>query len=312
MTVSLSTDLNRGRDTHANRPAATAVPAGAYYSCSTHNLVYRSDGSTWSTWATLTPPGGTTGQALVKNSGTDYDVVWGTVSGGGGGSTVKDPRWTPQSGETTIDEFNDASLDVAWTRVDPSGGAGALDWTEGGDVLSAYHKSADSSNNQHGLVRAIGTAPATGDAWVTCVTLNVVAATNYAILGLVISDGTTFGSGKQVFATVLSQSASPQVAGYSQAATNWNETSNSSSTQSTFPLVARIPGRPLYMRLVYKGSSQWRADFSADGVTWQLGASLVTQSSFTPAYVGMYSRDAGSGTPHVASFEFLRRVAGVS
>src|SRR5262245_15631682 len=44
---------------HASRPAASAVPAGTLYACSTHALVYQSDGSsTWSTWATLgTPPG---------------------------------------------------------------------------------------------------------------------------------------------------------------------------------------------------------------------------------------------------------------
>lgn len=38
---------------HASRPAATAVVAGALYACSDHGLVYQSDGSSWSTWATL-------------------------------------------------------------------------------------------------------------------------------------------------------------------------------------------------------------------------------------------------------------------
>lgn len=46
-------DVILGLDTHANRPAATAVPAGTLYSCSTHGLVYRSDAATWATWATL-------------------------------------------------------------------------------------------------------------------------------------------------------------------------------------------------------------------------------------------------------------------
>ena len=32
------------------------------------------------------PAGGTTGQALVKNSNTSYDFTWQTISGGGGGS----------------------------------------------------------------------------------------------------------------------------------------------------------------------------------------------------------------------------------
>src|ERR1041385_3074854 len=44
-----------GIDTHANRPAANAAgqPIGALYSCSTHGLIYKTDGSTWSTYATL-------------------------------------------------------------------------------------------------------------------------------------------------------------------------------------------------------------------------------------------------------------------
>ena len=35
--------------THALRPAATAVPADTLYSCSTHSLVYKSNGTTWTT-----------------------------------------------------------------------------------------------------------------------------------------------------------------------------------------------------------------------------------------------------------------------
>jgi hypothetical protein len=49
------------------------------------------NGTAW-TPATLTggsvPAGGTTGQALVKASATDYDTAWGTVSGGGGLSSI--------------------------------------------------------------------------------------------------------------------------------------------------------------------------------------------------------------------------------
>lgn len=58
MTVALSSDLLKAADTHANRPAANTVPVGALYSCTTHSLVYRSDGSSWATWATLGGGGG--------------------------------------------------------------------------------------------------------------------------------------------------------------------------------------------------------------------------------------------------------------
>lgn len=38
---------------HASRPAAGDVPAGTLYACTDHNLIYQSDGASWSTWATL-------------------------------------------------------------------------------------------------------------------------------------------------------------------------------------------------------------------------------------------------------------------
>lgn len=43
--------------THAARPAASAVGTGALYSCTDHNLIYQTDGSSWATWATLTGTG---------------------------------------------------------------------------------------------------------------------------------------------------------------------------------------------------------------------------------------------------------------
>jgi len=38
---------------HASRPAANTVASGTLYACSTHGLIYQSDASAWSTWATL-------------------------------------------------------------------------------------------------------------------------------------------------------------------------------------------------------------------------------------------------------------------
>lgn len=63
MTVMKTSDLLKAADTHANRPAATAVPVGGLYSCTTHSLIYRSDGTNWATWATL----GSTGGGALKD-----------------------------------------------------------------------------------------------------------------------------------------------------------------------------------------------------------------------------------------------------
>lgn len=49
---------------HASRPAANAVGKGALYSCTDHDLIYQSDGSTWTTWATLGGSGTPSGTEL--------------------------------------------------------------------------------------------------------------------------------------------------------------------------------------------------------------------------------------------------------
>lgn len=90
---------------HAGRPTASAVGPGGLYACSTHGLIYQTDGSSWTTWATLgTVSGGTvTTVEEVDGSPTDAAVTKivfpnGTLSivghvatytpagGGGGGS----------------------------------------------------------------------------------------------------------------------------------------------------------------------------------------------------------------------------------
>lgn len=38
--------------THSARPAATTTAVGALYACSTHGLIYVSDGASWTTWYT--------------------------------------------------------------------------------------------------------------------------------------------------------------------------------------------------------------------------------------------------------------------
>jgi hypothetical protein len=295
-----------GPDTHANRPAASGVPEAALYECTTHGLIYKNVAGTWVTYGTLVPPGGTTGQSLVKASATDGDVNWSTVSGGGG-STIEDRRWVVAASSTSIDEFNDESLDAAWVRVDGTGApSGNCVWTESADVLSMLRTGTNTGNAMNAIVRPIGTAPATGDAWITCITMFGPVATNYIANGIVISDGTTHGAGKQVSAETISAAGSTSISTSVETWTNFGTfTAGSSARNSAF-------GVPTFLRLVYKGSSQWRADSSPDGVNWIIGAGLITLSSFTPSHVGFYSRDGGSGTVWVGSHEFLRRTSGVS
>jgi hypothetical protein len=74
-------DVLGGGD-HASRPAATAVVAGATYSCTTHSLEYQSDGAAWSTRSTFGTAGG------YAPGGTDVAVA----DGGTGASSASAAR----------------------------------------------------------------------------------------------------------------------------------------------------------------------------------------------------------------------------
>lgn len=62
--------IHLGPDIHANRPAANAAgqPIGALYSCTTHGKIYKTDGSSWSDYATLgsSPSGSITASGYTQ------------------------------------------------------------------------------------------------------------------------------------------------------------------------------------------------------------------------------------------------------
>ena len=62
--------------THAARPGAAGPPAGSLYSCTTDSLIYRTDGTTWSTWATLGSVGGSVATDAIWDAA--GDLVQGT------------------------------------------------------------------------------------------------------------------------------------------------------------------------------------------------------------------------------------------
>ena len=222
--------------------------------------------------------------------------------------TNHDRRWNVGPTETTIDEFNDNTLAAAWIRVDgASAPAGNVTWTEAGDVLSAYHSAADTGNATHALLRPLSGALAAGDALVTCMTIFGPTATNYQVAGIIVADSTTFGTGKQLLAELYNESA-----GVTSITAALDQYANFLPGAGTLlPTRVGTIGTPIFVRLTYLGSDIWRLDRSADGISWLTGTN-VTYTGFIPTHAGFLLRDAGSGTKFIASYEFLRRVAGIT
>lgn len=223
------------------------------------------------------------------------------------GRAVRDRRFLIPSGVTSIDEFDDDTLDAAWTRVDPSGVASSIGWSEGGDSLSCSQLAAGTPANAiHGLVRplsGVGGALAVGDGFVTAVT-HFGPLTTFLMAGIVLSDGVTAGAGGQVAAMSYGSSASDTLTCNIWAGTNW-------SLGGQVGDLATRTGGPVFLRLSLIAANTWRHDISPNGVAWLLGPATLAKT-LTPTHVGLVGSLWGTSTKGVMSYEFLRRVSGVS
>lgn len=249
------------------------------------------------------PP--TDGQTLtyVASSG-----LWVPVTPAGGVAyTNNDRRWKKGPDETTVDEFNDDSLAAAWVRVDGTGAVLAnATWTEGGDVLSVYQNGGDTASKLHALMRPIGAAMVVGDAFVMCLTA-FGPLTNYVMGGLVLADGVTFGSGEQVITLDFLTSGEAGESAFvhdARISTGYTVGATQTTTQS-------LPNNIAFVRLVMTAANTWRSDVSPDGISWLKGANTLAKT-VTPAYVGLHTTSWGTATKGVVSYEFLRRVAGIT
>lgn len=95
---------------HASRPLATAVVAGTLYSCTDHDLIYQSDGATWSTWADLT--------GSVPAFATPAIALGATAAAGAAGTVIRS--------DATIDAFD--TSDPAATAYGNAAVVGTVDF----------------------------------------------------------------------------------------------------------------------------------------------------------------------------------------
>lgn len=150
-------DVVRGVGTHLARPAVADVPHGALYPCSDHNLIYRSDGTTWATWATLTPNALTDLNAHLADTADSHDAsaVSFTPAGGLAATDV----------QAALVELDTEKSGTGHTH--PSGGIQATLLDAKGDlvVASAADTAARLAAGADGQVLTADAAAALGVKW---------------------------------------------------------------------------------------------------------------------------------------------------
>lgn len=222
----------------------------------------------------------------------DFTVNGAPVSGGGGLADAS-RLWTPASGvnATYSDEFDDASLDGAWTRVDASGGTGRATWTEAGDCLSLLLAGSDSASETHSLVRPCSLG--VGDYIETHVSFAGKKGGTYPFGGLIVADGNTHGAGTQVICAVWT--ADPNL--------SWSKWAgyNSRSSQN---LLWNLMGASAYLRIKRSASTTYDFYHSADGVSWLLAGSETY--SGTPSHVGFTAGSWLEASQTGFSFSYFR------
>lgn len=187
------------------------------------------------------------------------------------------------------DEFDDGTLDSAWTEVQRSGDTNA--WTERYAKLFYRHKDQSGGTDLHVLLKTI--TPSTGDYLEAAVDFTRMA--DFAGPCLVMADGTTFGSGSQV--ALWLHVASGLVRARLQTITNFNSITSDGSA------VDLRSGSPIYMRLKYVSSNTWGGYVSGDGFEWQ-----ATQTNYSrtlsPTKVGLGVLHFSSLAPTAFSTSF--------
>jgi hypothetical protein len=264
----------------------------------THGLsVLQTDGAN-PLWGPALPSLTGNANRTLLNNGVDFTL----------GPRLGTAIYTPVGTNVFADEFDDGVLDPAWVRIDKAGQNGFVTYTENGGVLSTYHTTgSNGSAVMQALVRPIGAAWAAGDAIVVAIRFIGTYATNYTMFGPCLTNGTTHGTSNMIHGEMYTNTG---VAGPGIIRSDGFTGMNGSETPGTGYNVNPTNG-PLYMRLVMTAANTWRTDMSPDGVSWWINPSPLTYT-LTPTHMGVAISNWNSGMQSVVSYEFFRRVSGVS
>ena len=279
---------------HASRPAASAVGTGALYSCTDHNLIYQTDGSTWSTWATLGGGGGapTTAKYLVA-------AADGTLSAEIVIPGVAVADRVPASPNASDDEFD--TTDTS----DPMTGWTTLQTPTSHNINSTFPshyyitKTATTASTGHvGIYKAW--TPSNGDS-ITC-KLTDYAWTNANYMrggALFIAEATP---GKMMVIHWVQDTINGV---YGELAVNYY---TAPGTYSSAPGAVKRDGHPapLYLRVVYNSSTSISYYFSTTGLIYK-PILLAHNPGFTVGSFGLSVEPNNATYDGTAAFDWIRK-----
>lgn len=202
----------------------------------------------------------------------------------------------PTSGNTYGDEFDNESFS-GWTAVVP--GSPTITPIEQDNFASFLHPGG-AAGIFHSYMKSCS-ARTSGD-WISMCYTHLGAHNNYPQATLWFADGATYGAGSQVGFAFSPNENTFVVRGE----TNYNN--QTSFDAGSGSVIEQMPTNyNMHMKLVYKGSNQYDAYFSPDGINWvKTHSNSGPTASFTPSYCGFGFTAWGSNRENVFTFRNFR------
>ncbi len=233
-------------------------------------------------------------------------VQLGNLPGGGGGAV---PEWVSylaarQSDETphTDDDLFTSDTSADYTEQTVSGSA---TWTTSRGLLSVSFDD-QVATDAAAYLKAItsASAPMTIETSVQ-ILAEEIGGSEFAMAGLMISDGTATGSKCQILELGLSGPGSlGQI--YARRGTLTNLAGTGSNSIGNGLFVGSTPFSRFYMRLIWTAANTFAVAYSLDGVTWTDKGAATFAHTMTPTHFGFYTTTWGGNNEALASFDYFR------
>lgn len=290
-----------GTGIHASRPAASAVGKGGLWACSTHGLIYQTDGSSWTTWATLgaaasgsiTASGYTQSTAKMlgrstASTGAIEEITVGsglslsagslTATGGAGPTIASGPWYAPWCAPAVPDakdaEFTGSQL-AGMTRVYNSGTPKGT-WTE--KFSTASYILTASGGNPELDVYAQARTMSVGD-YVEIGFSHPTTGANFLGAFVGFADGTTFNNSGSHVVGVFAHNSSGVYRFLMNIWDGYNTRTSDGTIADPYPV-----GRIVAVRVKYESANTWGMYVSLDGVSWRTVQTNYAKT-MTPTHV---------------------------